>query len=171
MWTPRSHSRIVLADLGSKFSASSDEWGIDRTTLNNIFCLFDCFPTVDCFASEVNTICSSYFSKIPQNKCSGINFFCQELIPGNVYFCCPPVKDVDNTIKHLLKFSNILAILIIPHWYSAQFWPSLHDGKSFRPEIVNHVLFSSNFLVFNQCDSIFSRKVTFKMLALKIKTN
>jgi len=123
VWTPRSHSRIVLADLGSKFSSSSDEWGIDRAVLDNFFCLFECSPTVDCFASEVNTICASYFSKIPQNKCSGINFFCQELIPGNVYFCCPPpVKDVENTIKHLLKFSNILAILVIPHWYLAHFW-------------------------------------------------
>ena len=168
VWTPRNHSRIILADLGSKFSLSSDEWGIDRLQLLSIFNLFAVSPDVDCFASEVNSRCKTFYSKIPQNGSSGINFFSQSLVPNRVYFCCPPVKEIENTIKHLLHFEGILSLLIIPFWPSAHFWPLLSSGQKFIPEVIDYSIFDPTFMVFNQCDSIFSRKPTFKMIALKL---
>jgi len=36
IWTPREHGRIFLADLGSKFSLSTDEWSVDRDLLYTI---------------------------------------------------------------------------------------------------------------------------------------
>jgi len=37
VWTPRSHNRIVLADLGSKFSHSTDKWSVDREDLQSLY--------------------------------------------------------------------------------------------------------------------------------------
>lgn len=170
VWTPRSHSRIVMADLGSKFSHSSDEWGIDRDILFNIFKKFESYPDVDCFASAENFVCKTYFSKIPQKDCSGINFFSQRLTSQFTYFCCPPVKEVENTLKHLISTANVSSVLVIPYWNSAHYWPLLHNGQSFIPQIVKFLVFNPRFLVFNQCDSIFARKPTFEMIALKIKS-
>ena len=168
IWTPRSHSRIILADLGSKFSQSSDEWGVSRNRLKQIFSQFNVSPTIDAFASEVNSVCSRFFSKIPQNNCSGINFFAQKMEANQVYFCCPPVKEIIFTFKKLIHSPNIVAILIIPAWPSANFWTFLHNGKTFRSEIKDVIIFDPEFLVFNHVNSIFSRKPKFKMLALKI---
>ena len=50
VWTPRTHPRVVMADLGSKFHLSSDEWGIDRTDLKQILEAFNFEPTMDGFA-------------------------------------------------------------------------------------------------------------------------
>ena len=131
VWTPRSHSRIVLADLGSKFSQSTDEWEISRNYLRRIFQAFHLFPTVDAFASESSAVCTRFFSKIPQNKCTGIDFFAQELVGSEVYFCCPPVKEIIFTFKKLVNYPEIQAILVIPNWHSANFWSFLHNGKTF----------------------------------------
>ena len=168
VWTPRSHSRIILADLGSKFSQSTDEWGIPRATLRDIFAQFHLVPTVDCFASEPNKVCDVFFSKIPQTGCSGINFFVQTLHSDQVYFCCPPVKEIVHTFKTLTSTANISSVLIIPLWNSANFWPFLHNGRNFRNPIVDHIVFQSEFLVFNKVDNIFAKKPNFSMVALKI---
>lgn len=168
VWTPRSHSRIVLADLGSKFSQSSDEWGIARNHLDKIFKQLNLVPTIDAFASEANSICTRFFSKIPQNNCTGINFFAQVLNSHEIYFCCPPVKEIIYTFKKLINTPQIRAILIIPNWHSANFWPFLHNGQQFRHEIKDVIIFSPEFLIFNKVDSLFSRKPNFQMLALKI---
>ena len=168
VWTPRSHSRIVLADLGSKFSQSSDEWGISRNQLDKVFKQFNLVPTIDAFASEASSVCTRFFSKIPQNKCIGINFFAQSLNPWEIYFCCPPVKEIVFTFKKLINTPHIRAIFIIPSWYSANFWPFLHNGQQFRQEIKDVMIFSPEFIIFNKVDSLFSRKPNFQMLALKI---
>ena len=56
VWTPREHSRLVLVDLGSKFSNSKDEWSADRNQLQAVFDYFQFQPTIDAFASMHNTI-------------------------------------------------------------------------------------------------------------------
>ena len=77
VWTSRNHNRIVLVDLGSKFSQSTDEWGVSRDLLHQLFSSWEIQPTVDCFASSTNTICNKFVSKIPQIGASGVNFFAQ----------------------------------------------------------------------------------------------
>ena len=119
---------------------------------------FQLYPTIDGFASEPSQICHVYFSKIPQNGCSGINFFTQTLCLNQVYFCCPPIKDVLHTFKSLVAVSNISSILILPLWNSAHFWPFLHNIIRFRSQIVEHIVFCTEFLVFNKVDSVFSKR-------------
>ncbi len=114
VWTPREHVRIVLADIGSKFSTSTDEWAIERSQLCNIFEKLQLWPTVDAFASSQNNICDKFFSLLPQIGSSGINFFAQNLTAAEVYFCCPPVRLIVPCYRFLLSQPTVRAILIVP---------------------------------------------------------
>jgi hypothetical protein len=46
VWTPRSQSRIVTADLGFKMASSTDEWCIDREELVTVFTKLNFSPDV-----------------------------------------------------------------------------------------------------------------------------
>ena len=171
VWTSRNHNRIVLADLGSKFSQSTDEWGVSRDLIQQLFSSWGLQPTVDCFASSSNTICKKFFSKIPQIGSSGVNFFVQDLKVQEIYFCCPPTKLVGHTWHHLLNHKEITAILICPAWKSANYWPLLFQGPNPHKNIKEFRFFSGRFQVFNQVKSIFSKAKFMDMVAILLKTD
>ena len=54
VWAPREDENLVLADLGSKFEKSTDEWSIDSNSYLEICRYFEHKPTIDCFASTKN---------------------------------------------------------------------------------------------------------------------
>ena len=150
IWTPRHHQRIILADLGSKFSASTDEWGVNREVLSKVLNGFKASPTVDCFASECNKICPKFFSKIPQNGTTGVNFFAQKLNSEESYFCCPPPNLVSDTLKHIFTFRNVVAFVVFPAWKSANYWPFIFNGRKFRKQIKEYLYFHTDFVIFNR---------------------
>ncbi len=63
VWTPRTHGRIVTADLGSKMSRSTDEWCVDRDDLVKVFTKLNFVPEVDCMATRSNTLCENFFPR------------------------------------------------------------------------------------------------------------
>ncbi len=58
VWTPRTQARIVMANLGSKMSSSTDEY---REDLARMFTEMNYRPDFDCMASHRNAICEKYF--------------------------------------------------------------------------------------------------------------
>ncbi len=52
LWTDRSHSRIILADKGSRFCTSTDMWGIPCFMLTTIYDYFQHVPHIDGFADH-----------------------------------------------------------------------------------------------------------------------
>ena len=131
VWTTRDHGRLREADLGSKFSQSTDEWSVDRHQLADIFKFFKFTPSVDGFASSHNRVCDKYFSAIPQSNSSGVNFFAQPLSDTEQYFLCPPVSLVIPCFKKICSVSNLKALLIVPEWTGHVFWPFLFNGCSY----------------------------------------
>jgi hypothetical protein len=85
VWTPRTQARIILADLGSKLSASTDEWGVHREDLSRLFAEWDFRPDVDIMAAGNNAVCKKFFSVLPQVSSAGLNVFCQKLEVGKKY--------------------------------------------------------------------------------------
>lgn len=170
VWTPRTHARIVIADIGSKMVASTDEWCVDRNDLVQVFTKFDFLPEVDCFASSQNTVCEKFFSKIPQLGSSGVNFLAQGLSPNVNYFCCPPVKMIGRTVCHLLEKDDILSLLVVPVWPSTSFWPALQQSVRFRQCIVKELRFKPKFYMSNGAKSLFSRCPQFEMAAYLLKS-
>jgi hypothetical protein len=121
-WTPRTQSRIVMADLGSKMMASTDEWCIDRDDLIKMFKELNFLPHLDCCTSRKNTSWEKFYSKIPQIGSCGVNFLAQDLKENVKYLCCPPVKMIGKAICHLIEKENFCSLFIIPVWTSAAFF-------------------------------------------------
>ncbi len=66
--------------------------------------------TVNAFASRSNSTCDKFFFKWPQVGSSGVNFFVQLLVPEEVYFYCPPVKDIGHMLIRLKAYHDVTAI-------------------------------------------------------------
>jgi len=170
VWTPRSHARIVLADMGSKMHTSTDEWCVDRDKLAEIFVQLQFVPEVDCCAARSNAVCEKFFSKIPQVGTSGVNFLSQKLESGVNYFCCPPVKMIGRVVCHLLESENISSVLIVPRWTSCVFWPAITENRSFQKAVKKTVIFRTKFFMSNNVQSLFSRCRSMEMAAFLIHT-
>ena len=169
VWTPREQSRLFLADLGSKFSNSTDEWSADREQLRAVFEYFQFYPTVDAFASVHNRICDQFFSLAPQTGSSGVNFFAQTLSASQKYFCCPPVSLIVSCFKKLCTCPGVQAVLVVPAWSGQAFWPFLFNGSERQPCIRDILRFHTGFVFANTATSkVFSRNPRFDMLALLI---
>ena len=86
--------------------------------------------TIDGFATSENKRMKKFFSKYPQVGTSGLDFFSMELLEGEVYWLCPPVKEVVRTINRIRTCgSEIKAIISFPNWKGADFWPKLLQNR------------------------------------------
>ena len=166
VWTPRSHERIVIADIGSKFSLNSDEWSIDRIYLQILLEELQFQPHVDCFVAHYNYVCSLYFSRGFDAGSAGINFFVQPLYKNVHYFCCPPVALIVPCFKRLTAQPGLSFLLIVPEWHSAGFWPILFPRDSTAFQFQRVVRFYAPFFYGNAGRStVFSAAPNFYMLA------
>ena len=170
VWTPRTHSRLILADLGSKIHTSTDEWCIDRDRLAEVFLELDFQPEVDCCATRYNAVCGKFFSKIPQVGTAGVNFLSQNLQEGIQYYCCPPVKMIGRATCHLLEKKNIVSVLIVPKWVSTAFWSALTDSEKFRKAVRKEISFRTTFFMSNGAVSLFTKCKSMEMSAFLLKS-
>ncbi len=116
-------------------SYSTDEWGLQEEHFQLLLQEFQVQPTIDAFASHFNNRCASFYSKTSQQGAAGIDFFAQELRQGEVYYCCPPVKLAAHCIRRIWSSKGIQAVLVLPHWAGASYWPLLLDRESYKPEV------------------------------------
>ena len=123
VWEARTDKNLTLADIGSKFINSTDEWSVDNLTYKMISNYFKLTPSIDCFATDLNKKCKRFFSKIPQEGSLAVNFFTQELYPNEIYWACPPPRLLIELFKHIVHFSNITVIIFVPVWKCANYWP------------------------------------------------
>lgn len=168
VWTPRSHIDIKMADRGSKLHLSTDEFSIDAKDLQMALDFLDAKPTVDCMASSSNFKFDIYYSLIPQNGSSGVNFYAQHLNPLLCYYVCPPVKDIVPVIRKFCACAQFDVVLIVPVWPSAVFWSFLQNGSSFRHEIVKVFYFKPKITARTEKLTIFE-KGNFDFVAVRMK--
>ena len=167
VWTFRDDENIKLADLGSKFEKSTDEWSIDPQTYIDICNYFQAKPTVDCFATTLNRKCKRFFSKIPQEGSLGVNYFTQSLNSDEIYWACPPPQFIIDLFKHIVSYPcNITVIIFVPVWKSANFWPYIVKQKVFHPIIQRFKICKPSFVQYNKSKNVFSGMKNFQSLAL-----
>jgi hypothetical protein len=158
VWQTQDRQVIQETDNRSKLTVSTDEWGVDREQLHQVFHSFSLWPTVDAFASSDNAVCGRFFAKWPQVGDMTVNFFAQSLNKTEIYFCCPPVKDIGHTIRRLQRFPGITAILVLPAWSGHPFWSLLRRGTEFRSEVMMYKEFTAKFQDTGCGRSLFARK-------------
>ena len=170
VWVPRTNPLLVLADLGSKFDKSTDEWSIDLFSFKKIQNYFQVTFTFDAFASNENRRTQKYFSKIPQLFSCGINFFAQKLDSQEIYFICPPTKMICSVIDHVLKF-DVRGVLFIPVWRSSDFWLKIIRNLKLLHIFHDYLVLSPQFFANNEASNMFTGKKNFYSLALYFDTS
>ena len=121
-WLPRDDNEA--ADHLSKIE-DHDDWQI----ASRIFLYFQKLVgvfTLDPFAGTLNTKCSHFYSKWWCVGSAGVDAFC---FTWKGYLCrvVPPPVLVGKTIKHLIH-NRVNAVLVVPKWPSAAFWPILYPN-------------------------------------------
>ena len=149
IWTNRDHPRIVLADLGSKSDRDTDEFGLSDDMILYICNYFKVEPEIDGLAIEINKKFDIYFSKYPQSKSSGVNFFAQPYRDQKIYYLHPPVNLIVYVVKWIENRKSFKGILIIPFWQSSNFWCSIHNGKTFKEQITSFLFFDAKLKVYH----------------------
>jgi hypothetical protein len=170
VWTPRIQTRILLADAGSRFSRSTDEWSIDRHDLATIFAHFSFQPDTDCYASSKNAVCPHFYSKVPQLACAGVDFLAQKPTTTNL-FLCPPVSGILAAFNHALTLRSKNILLLLPDWPSTVFWSTLHPAGLLHPAVTRSHVFHPTFFSVVSVPSLFTSGARIPILALQIQTN
>jgi hypothetical protein len=122
----REDPRIQLADEGTRIVDKHD-WGLSFEDFQHLQQSFPTF-TVDLFASPTNFKVDKYFSLFTWHDAAAVDAFTQSW-DNEVIFACPPTNQIVPTWRRL-QHTTSPALLIIPRWPAALFWPVLfEDGK------------------------------------------
>ena len=164
VWDTKNVEEVKEADRWSKASASTDEWGLCTEDREAACEELGIRPTIDSFASSENNACEKFFSRWPQSGSVGVNFFAQQLEQDEVYYCCPPVKEVGHMLRRLDKFAGVKALIIIPAWEGSVYWSLLRTGDRFIDKVLKHKIWMPTCKDTSQQKSLFSYNNT-RMLA------
>ena len=171
IWAPRTDLNLVLADIGSRLSSSTDEWKIDDHSFELLQSHFGVRVSCDCFATSSNTRCDKFFSHVPQMGSCGINFFAQTLLPGEIYWICLPPNLILKVLKVVLTTAHITAIFCIPVWKHKKFWPVLMQNSQFALFVIDPLFFKPVFVPdYPRSPTIFRGRKNFDMLAFRVST-
>jgi len=166
VFTPTCHPRVSTVEL----SRSTDEWSVDRGDLAIVLAALNFTPQVDCMASDLNAICAVFFSLASSAMSVGVDFFCQRLRPGVNYFLCSPVKVIPAAFHRIAAFPGVTALMLVPDWPSAAFWPILFPAGRNHRIIVSTHRFVPRFFSALSVPSLFTAGARVPMVALLIKT-
>ncbi len=167
-WSRRSDENMQYADEGSK-RITTDEWGLSPESYNYITKHFNFYPDTDAFASEIMTKCAVFYSKLPDRKTSGVDFFLQELSTQRKYFACPPVKLIHKAWRTIVNTPGLSILFLVPNWRSNAFYAAFLDHDDFKPCIKKYKVFQASFVSASE-NCLFKGETPFSMLAMMIVT-
>jgi hypothetical protein len=108
---------------------------------------------------------------LPQNGSAGVNFIAQTLSVTEKYFCCPPTRLVMPCYCMTVNMPGIEALLLLPEWHGANYWPYFFNGGQQKLHVVSVTTFPALFFFTNQATSkVFTAASKLKMLALRVQT-
>ena len=172
IWAPRETETIAWADAGSRMHKSTDEWSVDRNTYFKIVKCLGLEPTVDGFATRINTRCERFFSKFPQLYAQGVDFFAQRLSKDEVYWLCPPPSLVARVVRHLeSQEKGIVAYLSFPEWPASNYWPLLVRENKFMSKVVASFYTRPNYVAHNWEPNVFRGFRKFRFITVLMVWN
>ena len=154
-WVPRSNKLLTLADSGSKMELSASEYGLDHAHYNMLENFFNVKFDVDGFSTRINKRTQRYISLLPDQEAFDCDFFYHELNSNLIYYLHPPINCIKWTLTKLCAAPDISAVVILPVWTSASYWPTLLNGEFFA-------WFVSEFAVIRPCYAYFNDRAMFK---------
>ena len=105
----------------------------------------DWTPTVDLFAHTNNAKCHKFYAygNAPHN--GGVDAFAQAW-DNEIAWACPPVYLITDVIKKI-EASRMLAILCVPAWRSASFWPVLFPDGEYAIESCKRIILKRPWII------------------------
>ena len=128
IWVPTRPPPSLLLSVSARLSYSTDEWAVHRSDLAAVFSAMSFLPTLDCFASHLNAVCSDFYSLLPCPGSLGVDFYAQLLLLDRSLFLCPPVRQIACVFRRLTNSPPIPFLLDVPDWSSAAYWSVLHPA-------------------------------------------
>ncbi len=167
-WSGREDPNLRLADSGSK-KDSMDDWGLDTKSFKKVVGFLGTNLTVDALASESNSRCPVYFSKLPETKSSGVDFFLQPLQQNHVYWISPSVCLIQRAWRTVLNSKGMTAIFAVPNCLSNTFYADFKDKDNFKSVIVKQLIFYATFRA-KSASCLFNGSTKFDTLVMLVKT-
>ena len=120
----QSDFRIEIADFGSRYY-DPDDWSCDTSSFEELTKYWK--VSIDLFGHYSNAQVSRFYSFGLSPHTTGVDAFAFSWDQETAW-CCPPISLVIPAVRKIAS-SLMQAILIVPAWRSAQFWPFLFpDG-------------------------------------------
>ena len=166
-WKSRQDVLIQHADFGSK-SFDSSAVSLNFSSFMLIMNFFEMELQVDCMANSWNRKCLTFFSKIYEEGCAGVNFFSQILYQRVSYYCFPPPSMILASIHHFAKY-KVFGLLVVPVWKASSFWMRLvPDGKHLPIWARKFLMFKPNGFISDSAiiSRTFKNPPTFDMLVI-----
>ena len=163
----RTDFRIQWADEGSR-EFDPDDWGIDRGSYRELTKSWQ--PTVDLFAHSSNAKSTKFYSYGNAPYSAGVDAFAQDWT-DEIAWACPPVYLVADTLKKI-ENTRMMAILTVPAWRSAPFWPVLFpDGQRAVTSCVSLKLFHPHVIRGKFCQNkLMQGRTSFPFLAIYLRS-
>ena len=114
----------IMADFLSRHSLRQWECQLSRKTFLTILATFQVTPTLDCFASRNTRLLPRYMTWFPDQEAVARDAMIHKWDPISYLF--PPVPMIMKVLQKV-KQEEIQAVLIVPEWPSALWWPILQD--------------------------------------------
>ena len=147
-WRPRQSTLIKCADLGSKFTKKSDDYGVCHHSLSEALQFFGINKIdVDCFATDLSKRSEVFWAAIPCPGVAAINFFCQHLEENVLYYAHPPISLIAPTLAKILN-SKAEVILSVPLWTTRLFMTLIRGSGKYKPFVKSVFYAKPNYVSF-----------------------
>ena len=115
----------TIPDQESRKIYKDAEWMLNKDTYQKCIGKLDFDPTIDCFASRVNTQHSTYASFKPDPFAKYINAFSLNWDSHRCYIF-PPFSMIAKVLQKI-RIDRCVAMVILPVWPTQAWWPQVRE--------------------------------------------
>ena len=136
-WITASHIPGILnveADAESRKNEVKTEWKLNETIFHDLVSYLKFVPTIDIFASRINTQLPHFISYRPDPDAVHINAFTVDwhLLK---FYCFSPFSCIGRVIQKIIH-DKATGIIIVPNWPNQAWYPLLLDMLICEPFII-----------------------------------
>ena len=113
------------ADFESRNQNHNTEWSLDRTVTNRIFKAVNLIPSVDLFATRINTKVEEFVFWKPDPLASCVDTFAHQF-NDELFYAFPPFSLLTKFLRKV-EMEQMFGIIIAPAWSIQTFFPFLMD--------------------------------------------
>ena len=116
----------VLADkLSRQLNQDWSDWSLAPSVFKDILKQTNLVPSIDLFASRLNSKLKIFMSWRPDPDAAGINAFVQHWGSLHCPYIFPPFILIGRVLTKIKRDQVHQGILIVTHWPSSRWWPAL----------------------------------------------